>query len=152
VSNAAGGEEFTSRSFVCCFDNCQYRCVSNQYLTPDNTSCPVEPLVREPLTARTAVTLAAKFKALSDPVRLRLLSSVASHAGGAACVCDISAGVDVSQPTISHHLKVLRDAGLLTSERRASWVYYSVVPEELMTLSSLLSVSAEIAPTAGAPA
>ena len=126
--------------------------MSNQDLRPDNTSCPVEPLVREPLTARTAVTLAAKFKALSDPVRLRLLSSVASHAGGAACVCDISAGVDVSQPTISHHLKVLRDAGLLTSERRASWVYYSVVPEELMTLSSLLSVSAETAPTAAAPA
>jgi ArsR family transcriptional regulator len=126
--------------------------VSNQDLRPDNTSCPVEPLVREPLTARTAVTLAAKFKALSDPVRLRLLSSVASHAGGAACVCDISAGVDVSQPTISHHLKVLRDAGLLTSERRASWVYYSVVPEELMTLSSLLSVSAQTAPTVGAPA
>jgi ArsR family transcriptional regulator len=152
VSNAASGEEFTSRSFVRCFDNCQYRCVSNQDPTPDNTSCPVEPLVREPLTARTAVTLAAKFKALSDPVRLRLLSSVASHAGGAACVCDISAGVDVSQPTISHHLKVLRDAGLLTSERRASWVYYSVVPEELTTLSSLLSVSAETAPTAVAPA
>jgi ArsR family transcriptional regulator, arsenate/arsenite/antimonite-responsive transcriptional repressor len=126
--------------------------VSNQDLGPDNTSCPVEPLVREPLTARTAATLAAKFKALSDPVRLRLLSSVASHAGGAACVCDISAGVDVSQPTISHHLKVLRDAGLLTSERRASWVYYSVVPEELMTLSSLLSVSAETATAVGAPA
>jgi ArsR family transcriptional regulator len=126
--------------------------MSNQDLRPDTTHCPVEPLVREPLTARTAVTLAAKFKALSDPVRLRLLSSVASHAGGAACVCDISAGVDVSQPTISHHLKVLRDAGLLTSERRASWVYYSVVPEELMTLSSLLSVSAQTAPTAAAPA
>jgi ArsR family transcriptional regulator len=126
--------------------------VSNHDLRPESTLCPVEPLVREPLTAGTALTLAAKFKALSDPVRLRLLSSVASHAGGAACVCDISAGVDVSQPTISHHLKVLRDAGLLTSERRASWVYYSVVPEELMTLSSLLSVSAETAPTAGAPA
>jgi ArsR family transcriptional regulator len=126
--------------------------VSNQHLTPETTHCPVEPLVREPLTARTAARLAAKFKALSDPVRLRLLSSVASHAGGAACVCDISAGVDVSQPTISHHLKVLRDAGLLTSERRASWVYYSIVPEELTTLSSLLSMSAETAPTAAAPA
>ena len=73
--------------------------------------------------------MASKFKALSDPVRLRLLSSVASHAGGEACVCDISPGLEVSQPTISHHLKVLRDAGLLTSERRASWVYYAVVPE-----------------------
>jgi ArsR family transcriptional regulator len=141
VSNAAGGEEFTSRSFVCCFDNCQYRCVSNQDLRPDNTSCPVEPLVREPLTARTAVTLAAKFKALSDPVRLRLLSSVASHAGGAACVCDISAGVDVSQPTISHHLKVLREAGLVTGERRASWMYYRVVPEALAGLARLLDAT-----------
>ena len=93
--------------------------------------------------------MAAKFKALADPVRLRLLSSVASHAGGEACVCDITPGVEVSQPTISHHLKVLRDAGLLTSERRASWVYYAVVPEALEELSSLLSVSADFAPTAG---
>jgi ArsR family transcriptional regulator, arsenate/arsenite/antimonite-responsive transcriptional repressor len=117
-----------------------------------NQTCPVEPLVREPLTARAAVSMAAMFKALADPVRLRLLNSVACHAGGEACVCDISAGVEVSQPTISHHLKVLRDAGLLTSERRASWVYYAVVPEALTMLSSLLSVSAEVTPAAGAPA
>lgn len=82
--------------------------------------------------------MAAKFKALSDPVRLRLLSSVASHAGGEACVCDISAGVEVSQPTVSHHLKVLRDAGLLISERRGSWVYYTAVPEALDSLARLL--------------
>jgi ArsR family transcriptional regulator len=93
--------------------------------------------------------MAGKFKALSDPVRLRLLSSIASRAGGEACVCDISAGVDVSQPTISHHLKVLRDAGLLTSERRASWVYYTVVPEALAVLSSLLDAGAGAAPTIG---
>jgi ArsR family transcriptional regulator, arsenate/arsenite/antimonite-responsive transcriptional repressor len=114
--------------------------------------CAVGPLVREPLTADAATEMAAKFKALSDPVRLRLLSSVASHAGGEACVCDISAGVDVSQPTVSHHLKVLRDAGLLTSERRASWVYYAVIPDVLAALSSLLSVGAEAASTAGASA
>jgi ArsR family transcriptional regulator len=95
-----------------------------------------------------AVSVAEKFKALSDPVRLRLLSSIASRTGGEACVCDISVGVDVSQPTISHHLKVLRDAGLLTSERRASWVYYAVVSEALTALSSLLDVGAE----AGVPA
>ena len=89
------------------------------------------PLVAEPLTAAAAVKMAAMFKALSDPVRLRLLSSVASHAGGEACVCDISAGVEVSQPTVSHHLKVLREAGLLTSQRRGSWVHYAVVPEAL---------------------
>lgn len=84
--------------------------------------------------------MAATFKALSDPVRLRLLSSVASHPGGEACVCDISAGVAVSQPTVSHHLKVLRDAGLLTSERRASWVYYAVVPEAFDAVADLVAM------------
>lgn len=100
-------------------------------------------MVAESLSMAAAVEMAAKFKALSDPVRLQLLSSVASHAGGEACVCDIAAGVEVSQPTVSHHLKVLRDAGLLTSQRRASWVYYAVVPEALEALSALLSVSAD---------
>ena len=106
-------------------------------------ACPVAPLVAEPLSAAAATEMAAKFKALADPVRLQLLSSVASHAGGEACVCDISAGVEVSQPTVSHHLKVLRDAGLLTSQRRASWVYYAVVPEALAVLSTLLSAGAD---------
>ena len=103
------------------------------------------PLVAEPLSTAGAVEMAAKFKALSDPVRLRLLSSIASHAGGEACVCDISAGVKVSQPTVSHHLRVLRDAGLLTSQRRASWVYYAVVPGALAALSTLLNSGAESA-------
>ncbi len=132
------------------FDQCQYRCMSNQDFGGEAACCHVEPLVSEPLSMQAAVEMAAKFKALSDPVRLRLLSSVASHAGGEACVCDISAGVDVSQPTVSHHLKVLRDAGLLTSERRASWVYYAVVPQVLTTLSSLLHAGAESAAPAGA--
>jgi len=101
-------------------------------------ACTAAPLVREPLTSVAAVELAGVFKALSDPVRLRLLSSIASRAGQEACVCDISAGVEVSQPTISHHLKVLRDAGLLVSERRASWVYYRVVPEAMARISQIL--------------
>ncbi|WP_228787241.1 ArsR/SmtB family transcription factor [Nocardia terpenica] len=88
------------------------------------------------------------FKALSDPVRLRLLSAIASRVGQEACVCDVSDGIDVSQPTISHHLKVLREAGLLTSERRASWVYYRVVPEALQRLSQLLAIEAGAAVTA----
>ncbi|WP_063062076.1 ArsR/SmtB family transcription factor [Nocardia sienata] len=92
-------------------------------------ACHPAPRAREPLTADAAVELAAVFKALSDPVRLRLLSSIGSRAGQEACVCDLSEGIDLTQPTISHHLKVLRSAGLLTSERRASWVYYRVVPE-----------------------
>lgn len=86
-----------------------------------------------------AVEMAARFKALADPVRLQLLNSVAGHPGGEACVCDISAGVDVSQPTVSHHLKVLRDAGLLTSQRRGSWVYYAVVPEVLASMTDSLT-------------
>ena len=100
--------------------------------------CEIAPLVREPLSAEAATELAGMLKALSDPVRLRLLSVVASHSGGEACVCDISAGITVGQPTVSHHLKVLRTAGLLDSERRGSWVYYRVIPEALQQLSSLL--------------
>ena len=110
------------------------------------------PLAAGPLTAATSAEMAAKFKALSDPVRLQLLSSVASRPGGQACVCDISAGVEVSQPTVSHHLKVLREAGLLTSQRRGSWVHYAVVPEALATLSGLLSAGADSAAAVGVSA
>ena len=104
----------------------------------DVSGCDVAPLVREPLSRDAAVELAGMLKALSDPVRLRLLSVVASRTGGEACVCDISVGIDVTQPTISHHLKVLRTAGLLDSERRGSWVYYRVIPEALQKLSTVL--------------
>ena len=96
------------------------------------------PLVREPLTADWAGDLARMFKALGDPVRLQLLSRVASHAGGEACVCDLSVGLDLTQPTISHHLKVLRETGLLECERRGTWVYYWVVPSALAQLSAVL--------------
>lgn len=95
-------------------------------------------LVGEPLQAGPAVELARMFRALGDPVRLRILSIVASHAHGEACVCDISSAFDLTQPTISHHLKVLREAGLLDSERRGTWVYYRVIPDALHTLSSAL--------------
>ena len=87
-----------------------------------------------------AAELAAMFKALGDPVRLRLLSLIASHPGGEACVCEISATFDVSQPTISHHLKLLRSAGLLDCERRGTWVYYWAIPSALRQLSSALRV------------
>lgn len=96
------------------------------------------PMVREPLTEADAKSLAASFKALSDPVRLRLLSLIASFDGGEACVCDLTGPFDVSQPTISHHLKVLREAGLIASERRGTWVYYWVLPAALDRLGSLL--------------
>ena len=97
------------------------------------------PLVREPLTEDWAGDLARMFKALGDPVRLRLLSRVASSVGSEASVCDLSAGFDVSQPTISHHLKVLRETGLLQCERRGTWVYYWVVPSALARLSAVLA-------------
>jgi ArsR family transcriptional regulator, arsenate/arsenite/antimonite-responsive transcriptional repressor len=87
-----------------------------------------------------AAKLAVMFKALGDPVRLRLLSLIASHPGGEACVCEISATFNVSQPTISHHLKLLRSAGLLDCERRGTWVYYWVIPSALQQLSSVLHV------------
>ncbi|MCG7634570.1 MULTISPECIES: ArsR/SmtB family transcription factor [Gordonia] len=90
------------------------------------------------LTAGEAETAAPVLKALADPVRLRLLSEIAAHPGGEACVCDISGPFDVSQPTISHHLKVLREAGLVTSERRATWVYYRANTDALHSLSVLL--------------
>ncbi len=94
------------------------------------------------MSPEAATELSIKLKALSDPVRLRLLSVVASHAGGEACVCDLSAGIDLTQPTISHHLKILRTAGLLDSERRGSWVYYRVVAGALQQLSLLLDTDA----------
>jgi ArsR family transcriptional regulator len=124
--------------------------MSNRKRDDEPACCPAAPLVAQPLTIDAATEVAAKFKALSDPVRLHLLSLVASHAGGEACVCDIASGVPVSQPTVSHHLKVLRDAGLLTSQRRASWVYYAVVPETLTALSSLLRTGVDAATPVGA--
>ncbi|KOU13708.1 ArsR family transcriptional regulator [Streptomyces sp. WM6372] len=110
-------------------------------LGQDDATCCV-PMVREPLDEGAAAELSRMFKALSDPIRLRLLSLIASYEGGEACVCDLIGPFDVSQPTISHHLKVLREAGLVGSERRGTWVYYWVLPETLARLSALLEVPA----------
>jgi ArsR family transcriptional regulator, arsenate/arsenite/antimonite-responsive transcriptional repressor len=96
------------------------------------------PLVREPLGADQAGALARVFKAMGDPVRLRLLSLIASHEGGEACVCDLTGVFDLAGPTISHHLKVLREAGLIAGERRGTWIYYRVLPEALRQASAVL--------------
>lgn len=98
--------------------------------------CP--PITAGELSPADAERTAAMFKALSDPVRLRLFSKVASHPDGEACVCDV-ADVGVSQPTVSHHLKKLREAGLLTSERRGTWVYYQVAPSVVAAMSAMLA-------------
>ncbi len=80
------------------------------------------------------------FKAFGDPIRLRLVSLIGAHQGGEVCVCDLTTAFDLTQPTISHHLKVLREAGILTSERRGTWVYYRLVPTALERMAALLSM------------
>ena len=112
--------------------------MSNQQLLTDGAEC-CPPLAREPLAADQAVELARVFKAMGDPVRLRLLSLIASHDGGEACVCDLSEVFELTGPTISHHLKVLREAGLITGDRRGTWIYYRVRPDALRLASEVLA-------------
>ncbi|WP_250030547.1 ArsR/SmtB family transcription factor [Paractinoplanes maris] len=96
------------------------------------------PLTREPLDSTQADTFAPMFKALGDPVRLRLLSMIASARGGEVCVCDLTGEFHLTGPTISHHLKVLREAGLVDSDRRGTWVYYRMIPAALAIMGALL--------------
>jgi ArsR family transcriptional regulator, arsenate/arsenite/antimonite-responsive transcriptional repressor len=100
------------------------------------------PLLREPLTASQAADLAFILKALADPTRLRLVSMVVAHEGGEACVCDLTEPLGLTQPTISHHLKILVDAGILTRDQRGKWAYYALVPGALDAVSGALSASA----------
>ena len=101
--------------------------------------CP--PLTSEPLTDRQAEQIVPLLKALADPVRLRLMSLIASHAGGETCVCELNDEFDLSQPTISHHLKVLHDCGLLERDKRGVWVYYRIRTEALAGLGALIGTS-----------
>ncbi|MEU9443183.1 metalloregulator ArsR/SmtB family transcription factor [Streptomyces sp. NPDC048304] len=96
-------------------------------------------LAAAPLDDGRAAELAKVFKALGDPVRLRLLSMIASREGGEVCVCEMTPAFDLSQPTISHHLKLLRQAGLIDCERRGTWVYYWVLPGVLDKLAGFLT-------------
>ncbi len=97
------------------------------------------PLTRARLSADEAVVLAARLKALADPARLRLVSLLSASPDGEACVCDLTEPLGLSQPTVSHHLKVLHQAGLLTREKRSTWAFYAVVPEALAALAEVLS-------------
>ena len=99
--------------------------------------CP--PLLAAPLGEDDAETLATALQALADPARLRLLSLIASCPGAEACGCDLTTPIGLSQPTVSHHLKVLHEAGLLERERRGKWVFYKVRPEPLASIRSALS-------------
>ncbi|WP_433385979.1 ArsR/SmtB family transcription factor [Actinoplanes sp. CA-142083] len=96
-------------------------------------------MAQQQVDAASAATLAVAFKALADPVRLQLMSMIASAPGGEICVCDLTPAFEVSPSTISYHLKTLRDAGLVDAERRASWVYYRPRPGLMRQLATLLT-------------
>ena len=102
-----------------------------------STCCP--PVLQGRLSQADAEELAGTFKAIADPARLRLLNFIAAQPSGEACVCYLMKPLDISQPTVSHHLKVMYDAGLLDRERRGTWVYYRIVPERLGALRDALA-------------
>jgi ArsR family transcriptional regulator len=114
-------------------DTCQYHGVN----ILDISGC-CAPVARSTLSEPDAELLATVFKALADPVRLRLLNMISTSPTGEVCACDLVAPTGRSQPTVSHHLKVLREAGLLTADKRGSWVWYAVAPDRLAELRSAL--------------
>jgi ArsR family transcriptional regulator, arsenate/arsenite/antimonite-responsive transcriptional repressor len=141
---------------------CQIKDMSKQKLPvaspADDTCCPPEPagtveccapLAREPLSDAGAEDLAPLFKAVADPMRLRLLSLIACHEGGESCVCDLTEAFDVTAPTVSYHLRILREAGLISSERRGTWVYYRINPPVMARMSAVLVPQAALVPVAG---
>jgi ArsR family transcriptional regulator, arsenate/arsenite/antimonite-responsive transcriptional repressor len=109
--------------------------------SPASTGACCPPLLREPITASQAADLARLLKALADPTRLRLVSMVAAHEGGEACVCELTEPLGLTQPTISHHLKILVDAGIFTRDKRGVWAYYALVPSAMDALSAVLSTT-----------
>jgi ArsR family transcriptional regulator, arsenate/arsenite/antimonite-responsive transcriptional repressor len=116
----------------------------------DALSC-CTPLAREPMGAEQAAQVVPLLKALADPVRLRLMSMVLSHEGAEACVCDLQPAFDLSQPTISHHLKVLHESGLLDREKRGVWVYYQARPEVMEAMATLFTTAGLAPPAAHRP-
>jgi ArsR family transcriptional regulator, arsenate/arsenite/antimonite-responsive transcriptional repressor len=112
-------------------------------LNNDLADC-CSPLTGGPLGAEAAERLARVFRALGDRHRVRLLSLIAASDGGEACICDLTAPVGLSQPTVSHHMKQLAEAGLVTREQRGKWAYYRVVPETIAALSETLRSPARL--------
>lgn len=97
------------------------------------------PITREVISELDAGRLARTLKAVADPARLRLISMVAAHEDGEACVCDLTEPLELSQPTVSHHLKVLVESGILSRSKRGTWAYYTIVPGSLDSLAGLLA-------------
>ena len=116
-------------------DTCQYPTVTT--IATLASSCP--PLLAGPLPVDDAERLARALKVIADPARLRLLSLIQAQSNGEACVCHLTAPLGLSQPTVSHHLKVLLDAGLVEREQRGSWAYFRVAPDQLRVLRDLLT-------------
>jgi ArsR family transcriptional regulator len=108
-------------------------------VTLDSPAACCRPLAVQALTSQEAAGIAPMFKALGDPIRLRLMSMIATMSE--ACVCDLADAFDVSWPTISHHLRVLREAGLVDCERRGTWVYYWIRPDAVRQLGALLQIT-----------
>ena len=100
------------------------------------------PLTGDVISPGDAEQLAHKFKALGDPTRVRLLSLIAAHEGGEACICDLIDPVGLSQPTVSHHMKQLADAGLVTRTQRGKWAYYRIVDDAFASLSAAIRPAA----------
>jgi ArsR family transcriptional regulator, arsenate/arsenite/antimonite-responsive transcriptional repressor len=110
---------------------------------PTAAACCV-PLTEAPLSAEQAEALAVRLKALADPTRLRIVSMLLAHESMEACTCDLTEPLGLTQPTVSHHIKKLVMAGLVTGERRGTWHYYRVVPDALAGLASVLSPTAVV--------
>ena len=109
---------------------------------PNSTTPCCPPVLHGALSKGDAEELAATLKALADPVRLRLLSFIAAQPEGEACVCHVIDPVGLSQPTVSHHLKLLHQAGLLERDKRGAWVYYRVIPDRLEAIRAALTTRA----------
>jgi ArsR family transcriptional regulator len=103
------------------------------------------------MDAEQAAQVVPLLKALADPVRLRLMSMVLSHENAEACVCDLMPAFDLSQPTISHHLKVLHESGLLNREKRGVWVYYQARPAAMEAMVTLFTTAGLSLPEAAQP-
>jgi ArsR family transcriptional regulator len=103
----------------------------------DVTAC-CAPLTREVITEDNAANFASSLRALADPARLRIISMIAAHENAEACVCDLTEPLGLGQPTVSHHLRILVEAGYLTRSKRGTWAYYALVPGALDGIARLL--------------
>ena len=121
-------------------DQCQYRCMSIKPSRLEKSCC--TPVLGAKLRRDDAEELATAFKAIADPGRLRLLNFIAAKENAEACVCELTEPLGLAQPTVSHHLRVLSEAGLLERERRGTWIFYRLVPERIEALRSVLELPA----------